>query len=153
MSQGPICLVNTHTHTHTQRVMIPSVSLLFKQLQTAVTACVGSFTEKQSFQALAFLDNFHPGYIPGLALCRLCFFPCLVSISPFFLSYPLLRSAMGTVEPAVSCLLMLWMGEQCVATAKSVWMDQALQHWGLISAFRPYCVWCYHPCLQRRQIQ
>lgn len=78
-----------YTHTHTHRVMIPSVSLLFKQLQPAVTPCVGSFTAKQSFQTLAFPYYFHPGYIPGSALSRLDFFPCLVSVSPFSSTYPL----------------------------------------------------------------
>lgn len=121
----------THTSTHTHRVMIPSVSLLFKQLQPAVTACVGSFTEKQSFQTLAFPYHFHPGCVPGFALSRLYFFPCLASVSPFSLSYPLLCSAIGALEPAVSCLLVLWMEEQCVAMAKSMWMHRALQHWGV----------------------
>lgn len=64
---------------YTHRVMIPSVSLLFKQLQPAVTACMGSFMEKQSFQTLAFPYNFHPGYIPGSALIQAAFIslPCV----------------------------------------------------------------------------
>lgn len=130
------------------RVMILSVSLLFKQLQPAVTACMGSFMEKQSFQTLAFPYNFHPGYIPGSALSRLHLFPCLVSVSP--LSYPLLCSAMGALEPAVSFLLM---EDQCVAMARSVWMCLALQHWSVALWIQTRCVWCSHSCLQRKKMQ
>lgn len=109
---------------------------------------LGSFMEKQSFQTLAFPYNFHPGYIPGSALSRLHLFPCLVSVSP--LSYPLLCSAMGALEPAVSFLLM---EDQCVAMARSVWMCLALQHWSVALWIQTRCVWCSHSCLQRKKMQ
>lgn len=44
MSQGTICLELAHT----------PVCLLSKQLQPAVTACAGSFMERQGFQTLVF---------------------------------------------------------------------------------------------------